>query len=128
MLPLLFANARPEQGLSSLASLLGVKESVLESMLTQRVVKTTREVFTKQLGVRNADLTRDAIVKSLYEVRGAEDGEIVFLVSENACCACLFMRFKCRNLFTFFVIFVISYAAGTICGGWGGLAFIGHCL
>lgn len=45
-----------------------MKEAVLEAMLTQRVVKTRGEVFTKQLGVQDADLTRDAIVKTLYEV------------------------------------------------------------
>ena len=45
-----------------------MEDAVLEQMLTQRVVKTTREVFTKQLLVQEADLTRDAIVKSLYEV------------------------------------------------------------
>lgn len=49
--------------------MLGVTERVLEAMLTQRVVTTRGEVFTKQLGVVDADLTRDAIVKSLYEVR-----------------------------------------------------------
>lgn len=41
----------------------------MESMLTQRVVVTRGEVFTKQLDVPNAELTRDAIVKSLFEVR-----------------------------------------------------------
>lgn len=56
------------QALSTLSTLLGVEEPVLEAMLTQRVVVTRGEVFTKQLGVRDADLTRDAIVKSLYEV------------------------------------------------------------
>lgn len=56
------------QALATLASLLGVEESVLEPMLTQRVVKTRGEVFTKQLEVLDANLTRDAIVKSLYEV------------------------------------------------------------
>lgn len=38
-------------------------------MLTQRVVVTRGETFTKQLGLNDATLTRDAIVKSLYEVR-----------------------------------------------------------
>ena len=57
------------KALGTLASVLGVEEAVLEQMLTQRVVKTRGEVFTKQLGVQDADLTRDAIVKSLYEVR-----------------------------------------------------------
>lgn len=41
---------------------------MLESMLTQRVVITRGEVFTKQMSLADADLTRDAIVKSLYEV------------------------------------------------------------
>lgn len=58
-----------EQALSTLSVLLGVEESKLESMLTQRVVTTRREVFTKQRGMSDANLTRDAIVKSLYEVR-----------------------------------------------------------
>lgn len=57
------------QALATLASLLGVEEGVLESMLTQRVVKTIGETFTKQLAVPDANLTRDAIVKSLYEVK-----------------------------------------------------------
>lgn len=57
------------QVLTTLAKLLGVTEAVLESMLTQRVVTTRGEVFTKQLSVTDAELTRDAIVKSLYEVR-----------------------------------------------------------
>lgn len=43
-------------------------KSALEAMLTQRVVKTRGEVFTKQLNVQDANLTRDAIVASLYEV------------------------------------------------------------
>lgn len=49
--------------------MLGVDRAVLEAMLTQRVVVTRGEVFTINLGVQDADLTRDAIVKSLYEVR-----------------------------------------------------------
>eukprot|EP00752_Nemacystus_decipiens_P009298 g8309.t1 len=53
--------------LEMLSALLGVKASLVEEMLTQRVVKTRGEVFTKQLGVQDASLTRDAIVKSLYE-------------------------------------------------------------
>lgn len=56
------------QALSTLASLLAVEESALEAMLTQRTVVTTRETFTKQLGLEDANFTRDAIVKSLYEV------------------------------------------------------------
>lgn len=63
-----FAGGFVVQALSTLASLLGVTEAVLKSMLTQRVVTTRGEVFTKQLSVPDADLTRDAIVKSLYEV------------------------------------------------------------
>ena len=47
-----------------------MKASLVEEMLTQRVVKTRTEVFTKQIGVQDASLTRDAIVKSLYEVGG----------------------------------------------------------
>lgn len=61
------------QALETLSGLLGVKASLLEEMLTQRVVKRANEVFTKQLGVLEASLTRDAIVKSLYEV-GREAG------------------------------------------------------
>ncbi|CAB1114761.1 unnamed protein product [Ectocarpus sp. CCAP 1310/34] len=53
--------------LATLASLLGVEEAVLEKMLTQRVVQTRGEVFVKQLEENDAKLTRDAIVKSLYE-------------------------------------------------------------
>ena len=66
------------QALEKLSALLGVKTSLVEEMLTQRVVKTRGEVFTKQLGVQDASLTRDAIVKSLYEVRW--DGLSVWLV------------------------------------------------
>ncbi|CAM9285240.1 unnamed protein product, partial [Hapterophycus canaliculatus] len=74
---LVFDKADSEQGeiaaisdlaaLATLASLLGVAEADLESMLTKRVVKTRMEVFTKQLGVQDANLARDAIVKSIYE-------------------------------------------------------------
>ncbi|CAN0252584.1 unnamed protein product, partial [Ectocarpus fasciculatus] len=46
---------------------LAVEESALEAMLTQRVVVTRGETFTKQLSTDDANLTRDAIVKSLYE-------------------------------------------------------------
>eukprot|EP00903_Cladosiphon_okamuranus_P011080 g10459.t1 len=53
--------------LTTVGSLLGVREAVLEKMLTQRVVKTRGEVFEKKLEVQDANLTRDAIVKSLYE-------------------------------------------------------------
>ncbi len=62
------------QALATLASLLGVEESVLEKMLTQRVIKTRGEVFTRQLEEQDANLTRDAIVKSLYEVRCTRGG------------------------------------------------------
>lgn len=57
------------QTLSTLAAFLAVEESALEAMLTQRVVVTRGETFTKQLSADDANLTRDAIVKSLYEVR-----------------------------------------------------------
>eukprot|EP00752_Nemacystus_decipiens_P009380 g8383.t1 len=53
--------------LATVGSLLGVAEMVLEKMLTERVVKTRGEVFEKKLEVQDANLTRDAIVKSLYE-------------------------------------------------------------
>ena len=46
-----------------------MEESALEAMLTQTVTVARGETFTKQLSPDNADLTRDAIVKSLYEVR-----------------------------------------------------------
>lgn len=59
---------RMRQALSTLAGFLAVEESALEAMLTQRVVVTRGETFTKQLGLEDANLTRDAIVKSLYEV------------------------------------------------------------
>lgn len=57
------------QALTKLTELLGVEESVLEAMLTQRIVTTRGEVFIKQRSLSDAELTRDAIVKSLYEVR-----------------------------------------------------------
>lgn len=57
-----------EQTLSTLAAFLAVEESALEAMLTQRTVVTLGETFTKQLGLDDANLTRDAIVKSLFEV------------------------------------------------------------
>lgn len=60
------------QALATVGSLLGVEEAVLEKMLTQRVVKTRGEVFEKKLEVQDANLTRNAIVKSLYEVGGWE--------------------------------------------------------
>lgn len=58
-----------EQTMSTLAECLAVEETALESMLTQRVVVTRGETFTIQLSLDDANLTRDAIVKSLYEVR-----------------------------------------------------------
>lgn len=60
----------PIQALATVGSLLGVEEALLETMLTQRVVRTRGEVFEKKLEVQDANLTRDAIVKSLYEVGG----------------------------------------------------------
>lgn len=54
---------------------MGVEERLLEAMLTERVVVTRREKFVKQLRVVDAEFTRDAIVKSLYEVRGNRRAE-----------------------------------------------------
>ena len=48
---------------------MGIEASAVETMLTRRDVKAGGEVYTKKLGVQDANLTRDAIVKSLYEVR-----------------------------------------------------------
>lgn len=48
--------------------LLGVEETLLEAMLTERIIITRNEKFTRKLDVADAELTRDAIVKSLYEV------------------------------------------------------------
>lgn len=56
------------QTLSTLAGFLAVEETKLEAMLTQRVTVVGGEAFTKKLGVNDANLTRDAVVKSLYEV------------------------------------------------------------
>lgn len=57
------------QVVETLSALVGVDASLVVSMLTQRVVKArVGESFTKQLTVQEATLTRDAIVKSLYEV------------------------------------------------------------
>ncbi|CAM9467577.1 unnamed protein product, partial [Ectocarpus fasciculatus] len=53
--------------LSTLARLLGVEEEALRTMLTQRVIATRGEIFTIQVGLDDASLVRDAIVKSLYE-------------------------------------------------------------
>ncbi len=60
------------QTLSTLAGFLAVEEADLEAMLTQRAVVTRGETFTKLLSVADANLTRDAIVKSLYEVSTQE--------------------------------------------------------
>ncbi|CAM9264982.1 unnamed protein product, partial [Sphacelaria rigidula] len=61
------ASVADRAALATLAELLGVEEVVMEAMLTQRVVTTRGEIFTKQLSVQDASFTRDAIVKSLYE-------------------------------------------------------------
>ncbi|CAM9750268.1 unnamed protein product, partial [Ectocarpus sp. 8 AP-2014] len=61
------ASISDREALSTLAGLLAVEEAALEAMLTQRVVVTRGETFTIQLGLEEANLTRDAIVKSLYE-------------------------------------------------------------
>ncbi|CAM9144262.1 unnamed protein product [Ectocarpus sp. 12 AP-2014] len=61
------ATISDRETLSTLAAFLAVEESALEAMLTQRVVVTRGETFTKQLSAADANLTRDAIVKSLYE-------------------------------------------------------------
>lgn len=54
--------------METLAALLGLDSALVKSMLTERVVKTRTETFTIKLKVEEASLTRDAIVKSLYEV------------------------------------------------------------
>lgn len=61
-------NTSPLQAIKTLSMLLGVKETLLEAMLTERVITTRTETFTRKLNVPDAELTRDAIVKSLYEV------------------------------------------------------------
>lgn len=48
--------------------LLGVEEKLLVAMFTERVIITRGEIFIRKLNVPDAELTRDAIVKSLYEV------------------------------------------------------------
>lgn len=59
-----------KQTLATTAELLGVEVQNLENMLTLKVVPVLRgEVFTKRLGVKEAVRSRDAAVKSLYEVR-----------------------------------------------------------
>lgn len=57
------------QALDMLSGLMGVEASVVEAMLTLREVKAGGEVYTKKLSVQDANLTRDALVKSMYEVR-----------------------------------------------------------
>eukprot|EP00903_Cladosiphon_okamuranus_P006316 g6191.t2 len=61
------ASISDRETLSVLASLLAVEEAALEAMLTQTVTVAGGESFTKQLSPDNANLTRDAIAKSLYE-------------------------------------------------------------
>ncbi|CAM9621035.1 unnamed protein product, partial [Ectocarpus sp. 13 AM-2016] len=61
------AAVKDPAALKKLSALLGVETSLLEAMLTQREVKTMAETFTKKLELQDASLTRDAIVKSLYE-------------------------------------------------------------
>lgn len=63
----------PVQALEHIASMLGVGAGEVDAMLTQRVVTTRGETFTKQLGVQDSSRSRDAIVKALYEAR-AWDG------------------------------------------------------
>lgn len=57
-----------------LASLLGVDDAMLERMLLQRVVEARGDVIIRHLDVQDAERTRDAIVKSLYEVGGRRGG------------------------------------------------------
>ncbi|CAM9208802.1 unnamed protein product [Ascophyllum nodosum] len=61
------AAVRDAQVLDVLSGLMGIEASAVETMLTRRDVKAGGEVYTKKLGVQDANLTRDAIVKSLYE-------------------------------------------------------------
>ncbi|CAB1102969.1 unnamed protein product [Ectocarpus sp. CCAP 1310/34] len=61
------ADISDSETLSTLARLLGVGEGALGKMLTQRVIVTRGETFIIQLGLDDANLVRDAIVKSLYE-------------------------------------------------------------
>eukprot|EP00752_Nemacystus_decipiens_P008749 g7810.t1 len=61
------ASISDREALSALAKLLAVEESALEAMLTQSVTVARSERYTKQLSPDNANRTRDAIVKSLYE-------------------------------------------------------------
>lgn len=52
-----------------MSALMGIDAALLEAMLTKRMVKTGREEFTKKLGVQDAALSRDAVVKALFQVR-----------------------------------------------------------
>lgn len=74
-----------EQTLSTLARLLGVGEGALGNMLLQRVVATRGEIFTIQVALDDVHLVRDAIVKSLYEVRERSDS--FFWAEERRVCA-----------------------------------------
>lgn len=74
-----------EQTLSTLARLLGVEEEALRTMLTQRVIATRGEIFTIQVGLDDASLVRDAIVKSLYEVREKGADRIGLGMRRDAC-------------------------------------------
>ncbi|CAM9166452.1 unnamed protein product [Ascophyllum nodosum] len=55
------------KAIERLSIVLGVDETRLEAMLTVREVVTRGETFKIKLAVHEAELTRDAIVKSLYE-------------------------------------------------------------
>ncbi|CAM9708868.1 unnamed protein product, partial [Choristocarpus tenellus] len=61
------ATVADEEALAHLAFLLGVTGDSLKSLLTQRVVKTRGEVFTKLYGMQEATRVRDAVVKALYQ-------------------------------------------------------------
>lgn len=56
------------KALEFLAGLLGVEVTAVEGMITQRKMKLVEKPI--QLGVQDAKRTRDAVVKSLYEVGG----------------------------------------------------------
>lgn len=91
----------PLQALSMLAALLGLEDSALEGMLTVRVVTTRGETFTVQYSVADAELARDAIVKSLYEVRALHRTRF----AQGRCCvvsysnrARLISLLPCRSL------------------------------
>eukprot|EP00904_Undaria_pinnatifida_P007253 jgi/Undpi1/3658/HiC_scaffold_16.g07028.m1 len=61
------AAVKDAAALGKLSALMGIDTALLETMLTKRVVKTGREEFTKKLGVQDAGLSRDAVVKALFE-------------------------------------------------------------